>query len=183
MTVEANLLLPKFPLADWIDAHPEARHNLALSGMKGELRTVERLLRSTPTATEEDVRALIASLHGVDPIRVFLTHGATEGNAVVLGALYRRLKRELGRAPRARALYPEYPPLFDAARFVGFRVVGPDAPADLLLLSEPNNPTGQRRGADAAGSANNFLMILLGSTPMAWSCRGQTETFHFVSQS
>jgi hypothetical protein len=25
----------------------------------------------------------------------------------------------------------------------------------------------QRRGADAAGSANNFLMILLGSTPMA----------------
>ena len=25
----------------------------------------------------------------------------------------------------------------------------------------------QRRGADVAGSANNFLMILLGSTPMA----------------
>ena len=27
----------------------------------------------------------------------------------------------------------------------------------------------QRRGADAVGSANNFLMILLGLTPMAWA--------------
>ena len=34
----------------------------------------------------------------------------------------------------------------------------------------------QRRGADTAGSASNFLMILLGSTPMAWATSTNSAT-------
>jgi len=138
---------PKFPLADWLDDHEGVPHNLGTSGMRGELRSLGKILRAPRPASESEVRGLIADGHGVDPRRVFLTHGATEGNAVVLLALHRLFRRELGRSPRARFQYPEYPPLFEAARFVGFRLVGAGEAADLEVLSEPNNPTGLLRGA------------------------------------
>ena len=139
---------PRFPLADWIDAHPTAPHHLGHSGMVGELRATARWTAEPPPATEEELRGRLAAALGVAADRVFPTHGATEGYALVLLALRRSL-RATGGPIRLRRLLPEYPPLLRAAELVGFRPVGPGVPAAVAVFSEPNNPTGRRRGAAA----------------------------------
>jgi histidinol-phosphate/aromatic aminotransferase/cobyric acid decarboxylase-like protein len=113
--------------------------------MRGELRTTPRLLREAPPATEAELARAIARLHSVPVSRVFLCHGATEGNALALLALASR--RPPTDPLRVRITRPEYPPLVDAVHLLRLREVGPDAPADLTLLSEPNNPTGLAAGA------------------------------------
>jgi histidinol-phosphate/aromatic aminotransferase/cobyric acid decarboxylase-like protein len=140
-TIEAQ---PRFPLADWIDGHHAVRHQLSQSGMLDVLRSVPPLIRSPPPATEAEVRELLGGLHGVDPARVFLTHGASEGNSVSLTTLARRIPRPSSRAPRVRVALPEYPPLSEAAELAGFHVVPPGSRVDLALFSNPHNPTGMR---------------------------------------
>jgi histidinol-phosphate/aromatic aminotransferase/cobyric acid decarboxylase-like protein len=135
----------KFPLADWLDRHVQARHNLGLSGMGRELASTRPLLRHPSPASVDEVQRLVARSARVDPARVFLTHGATEGNAVALFTLARTIRTEKHRAPTVRILQPEYPPLGDAARFAGFKPASPSAIADLAVLSDPNNPTGRGR--------------------------------------
>jgi histidinol-phosphate/aromatic aminotransferase/cobyric acid decarboxylase-like protein len=135
----------RFPLADWIDAHSDAPYHLGASGMRGELRTTERLLSGPPPATELEVRTLLGELHGRSAAEVFLTHGATEANGLALLTLHRQLRRRLGRRPRSYVRFPEYPPLWEAAKFAGFIVGDRPGSGDLVVLSNPNNPTSELR--------------------------------------
>lgn len=135
----------RFPLVDWIHAHAGCRHNLAQSGLLGAVRRPSVSAAEIRHADPIRLREELARRQGVPPERLFLTHGATEGNALVLFFLARRAR---GRAPVARVRYPEYPPLFDGARGSGFRVVDDERPAELALLSNPRNPEGDDLGAD-----------------------------------
>lgn len=132
-----------FPLADWIDAHAGAPHNLAVSGMVGQLRSVPRALARQLEPDPSALREALARLHGVEAERVFLTHGATEGNALALSFLARATRRRTRRAPRSASRRPEYPPLPDVAGLVGFRPAAAGKAPDVALLSHPNNPTGR----------------------------------------
>jgi histidinol-phosphate/aromatic aminotransferase/cobyric acid decarboxylase-like protein len=140
--MRAHLPRPRFPLSDWIEAHPDVPRSLARSGMRGELRTLPRTLARARPATEEEVAGRVGRILGVPARSVALTHGATEGNALVLLHLAAEIRRARGRAPRVHFHRPEYPPLLDAARFAGFRSVRAAAAADLIVRSDPSNPEG-----------------------------------------
>jgi histidinol-phosphate/aromatic aminotransferase/cobyric acid decarboxylase-like protein len=86
------------------------------------------------------LRAELAESLAVAPDRVIVSHGASEGNAWVLGYLARRGRGS--RAPVARLRYPEYPPLFGAARALGFRLRAGPGPAEVAVASRPRNPEG-----------------------------------------
>jgi len=129
----------KFPLADWIDTHVECRHNLGTSGMVGSIRHPLPARRSIRSASPVDLCTELARSLRVDPRRMFLTHGATEGNA---GVLFFLARRNHAGSRRCRVRYPEYPPLFDTARWAGFEPTDSMAPAAIGVLSQPRNPEG-----------------------------------------
>lgn len=135
----------EFPLGDWIDDHAGLPYSMGASGMRGSLESTVRILEG-PRRSPPDVPALVRLLAeriGVAPGQVYLTHGATEANALVAFYLAGRLRTEVGRAPRARVAAPEYPPLGEVVGFAGFRAVRA-GDADLWVRSEPHNPTGRR---------------------------------------
>ena len=134
-----------FPLAEWIDAHPDVPHHLSHSGMLRSLRTLGRALRDRPEPDPEALRESLGRLYGVPAARVFLSHGASEANALVLQYHARSLSRSTGRAPRLYTPRPEYPPIPDAGRLLGFRPVASPDSADLVACSAPRNPEGTRR--------------------------------------
>lgn len=135
----------RFPLADWIDAHPHLRHDLAQSGMAGAIRRPAPSPELLRTADPAQLRTELADLLGVAPDRLFLTHGATESNAWV--TLY--VARAIGhRAGSFRIAYPEYPPLFDGPRAAGFAIVPGEGPCDLAVVSQPRNPEGDEWGPE-----------------------------------
>ena len=129
----------RFPLADWIDSHAGLRHDLAQSGMIGSISRPRVTPQELRSATPDALRAALARRLGVAEARVSLTHGATEANAWVLWFLARRRG---GRRRSCRVAYPEYPPLFDAARAAGFRLTRSAGPAELAVVSQPRNPEG-----------------------------------------
>ncbi|MCI4339285.1 MAG: aminotransferase class I/II-fold pyridoxal phosphate-dependent enzyme [Thermoplasmata archaeon] len=129
----------KFPLADWIDSHPECRYNLGASGMHGTVHHPLPTRAEVRSATEKELRRHLAELVGVSPSRLFLTHGATESNAEAVTYLSRR--RGEVRA-RCRVQFPEYPPLFDLARSAGYRLVTSSGRTALAIVSQPRNPIG-----------------------------------------
>ena len=131
-----------FPLGDWIDAHSKVPHNLGQSGMIGSLRSYEKALATLPPPDTERLRRAVARFLGAPAGAVFLTHGASEGNSLVLHYLATTLRRRLGRTPRLRTPLPEYPPIPDTGHAAGFDLVGADTPADALALSAPRNPLG-----------------------------------------
>jgi histidinol-phosphate/aromatic aminotransferase/cobyric acid decarboxylase-like protein len=133
-----------FPLGRWVETHSAVRHNLAISGMSGALRTVPRILRQPPVAQPEQLAALLAEIHGVDPTNLFLTHGAHEANFLAVAFVSGR-SRTRTRRLAVRIDAPEYPPFIDIVRATGNRVVGEQHPADVWMLSNPNNPTGLLR--------------------------------------
>ncbi|HEV2428619.1 MAG TPA: aminotransferase class I/II-fold pyridoxal phosphate-dependent enzyme [Thermoplasmata archaeon] len=136
-----------FPLADWILDHPGLPHNLGQSGLVGSLESVPRVLREPPIPPEADrVQEELARLHHVETERVFLTHGATEANALTLLYLARTIGRSAHRTPRLHAPIPDYPPIAAAGVMVGFRRVDRPESADAVALSAPRNPTGQPVG-------------------------------------
>ncbi|MCI4369179.1 MAG: aminotransferase class I/II-fold pyridoxal phosphate-dependent enzyme [Thermoplasmata archaeon] len=154
-----------FPLAQWIEDHHDAPHNLSRSGMRGALRSVPRLLRGFPPATEDDLRNALARRNGVPPDRLFLTHGASEGNALATTFLAGHIRGKSGRAPKFWAPTPEYPPLFDLAPTVGFRRVAERESADLVVVSDPNNPTGEPSPVWAeAAPASSRVSVLVDET-------------------
>lgn len=150
-----------FPLGDWIDSHPGLPHDLAQSGMGPTLERVRRALRSPEPSDPDELRAELARGIGVSPERLFLTHGATEANALALSYLVRQPGTR-GRVPRCAVPVPEYPPLGDAARLLGFRRVAAGEAAEVAVLSDPNNPRGQRWSDPAfhriAGAARATLV-------------------------
>lgn len=129
----------RFPLSDWIDAHASLRFDLASSGMRGSIPPPGWSGRRATEESLDELRSALAKHLRVASERVFLSHGASEANAWVLGVLTRERR---GRAPVARVAYPEYPPLFDTARAFGYRVRGDRARADVAIVSRPRNPEG-----------------------------------------
>jgi aspartate/methionine/tyrosine aminotransferase len=131
-----------FPLGDWIDDHASCRFDLGRSGVAGSVQ-LPRLPangdfeRDAPILCEQ-----LGRLSGVKADRVFLTHGATEGNTLALLYLARHPGPRSSRPRRCWIHPPEYPPIFDIARAVGFRPSFSPGPHDITALSRPNNPTG-----------------------------------------
>lgn len=165
LSAEADGEDVSFPLADWILGHPEVPHNLALSGMRGSLRSFERAIRERPEPDAARLRAMVGRLHGVRADRVFLTHGATEANSLVLLHLARERGRKGRRAPRLRVEAPEYPPLLDTAALLGFQCVSGRGPYDAALASSPRNPIGTALPDDGlAALAERGRPLLLDQT-------------------
>lgn len=144
-----------FPLADWIDEHDGVPHNLARSGMGGGLRSLPRIVGRGAAPDAGALRRELARLLRVEPARVFLTHGATEGNTSVLFFLAGEIRRAGARVTTARVDWPDYPPLTAIAAHAGFR--RSTGAATVRILSRPNNPTGISRRveerADLFGTA------------------------------
>jgi len=154
-----------FPLGDWIDAHSGARFNLGQSGMIGSLRSYDRALRRLPKPDPDRLRTALARLVGVPGDAIFLTHGATEGNGLVLHYLAVAHRRRLGRTPRLRVGSPEYPPLSDAGRAAGMDVVGERRNADVGVLSAPRNPSGTAvRPVDLEAFSRGTRSVLVDET-------------------
>jgi len=151
----------RFPLADWIDGHAECRHDLATSGMRGSVPAPAWPSRRPAAGAVAELHAELAEHLRVDPDRLALAHGASEANAWVLGFLGRTIARG-GRTAVARVRLPEYPPLFDTARAVGFRLVDGDEPSDLGIVSRPRNPEGdlwsEEALADFARGSRHLLV-------------------------
>ncbi|MDE1834994.1 MAG: aminotransferase class I/II-fold pyridoxal phosphate-dependent enzyme [Euryarchaeota archaeon] len=137
-----------FPLADWILDHPGMRHDLAQSGMKGQLRTALPLLRSVRPGKPPELRARLGRVLGVPAERVVLTTGATTANTLVLLYLARALRAEGKSSLFCGIRTPEYPPLVDIASGIGFRVSQGLGGNDVALLSNPNNPEGVLRTSE-----------------------------------
>jgi histidinol-phosphate/aromatic aminotransferase/cobyric acid decarboxylase-like protein len=135
----------KFPLSDWIDDHSGLRHDLGVSGMRGSIRHPVPSAAEVRAADPEELRRAFADSLDVDPRRVFLTHGASEGNTGVIWFLAHQYRNQ---RPRCRIRYPEYPPLFDVARWAGFELADSDEPAVLAISSQPRNPEGELWKAD-----------------------------------
>jgi histidinol-phosphate/aromatic aminotransferase/cobyric acid decarboxylase-like protein len=150
-----------FPLADWILSHSGVPHNLSLSGMTGELTTVRRLLNDPrPGPSDpEDLRRALAQVHRVSRDRIVLTHGATESNALVATSWMRRRRAASGALLVRR---PEYPPLGDGARALGFHPQRHPRGARGGVLSNPWNPEGRLWSSEDVlawgGSLRNVLI-------------------------
>jgi histidinol-phosphate/aromatic aminotransferase/cobyric acid decarboxylase-like protein len=129
----------RFPLADWIDDHANVRHNLGKSGMRGTVRHPLPTAAQVRSASEPELRRRLASLVGVASSRLFLTHGATEANALVIAY---RARSDRARSRTCRVRRPEYPPLYDVAREHGYRIVARPGPCELAIASQPRNPEG-----------------------------------------
>ncbi len=152
----------RFPLGDWIDAHPNVRHHLGQSGMVGAIPPPAPTARELRSADPEVLRAEIAERLGIARERLFLTHGATEGNAWTVLYLARR---EGTRPGRCRVRYPEYPPLFDAPATAGFDLVSDDRPAELAVVSQPRNPEGDEwPSSELLGWADGARHLLVDET-------------------
>ncbi|HYB63461.1 MAG TPA: aminotransferase class I/II-fold pyridoxal phosphate-dependent enzyme [Thermoplasmata archaeon] len=154
----------RFPLADWIDTHRECRYDLASSGMRGSIPPPRWPARRPPPGIGEELVPELARYLGVPPARVFVSHGASEANAWVLGFLARELPRE-GRARVARVRYPEYPPLFDTARAFGFEIQEGKAESGVAVVSRPRNPEGDLWSSDVlAGFADGARHLVVDET-------------------
>jgi histidinol-phosphate/aromatic aminotransferase/cobyric acid decarboxylase-like protein len=129
-----------FPLGEWIDSHESCRHNLAKSGMRGAIPTPVPTPGDIRRANEAELTDRLAADLRVEPSRVFLTTGASQANALTLLFLGRRRFR--GPSGACRVLYPEYPPLFDTARWAGFRLTEALGPVEVAVVSQPRNPEG-----------------------------------------
>jgi histidinol-phosphate/aromatic aminotransferase/cobyric acid decarboxylase-like protein len=108
--------------------------------MHGEIPSPSPSPTEIRAASEDDLRGRIAEDLGVDVGRLFLTTGASQANALAvtyLGSLLRG-----GASATCRYCPPEYPPLFDTARAVGFRLTVSAGDAGIAVVSQPRNPEG-----------------------------------------
>ena len=107
--------------------------------MRGAIPAPRWPSRRPPRDVADRLHEELADHLHVAPERLFLARGATEANAWVLGHLARRGR---GRSRRLRVRYPEYPPLFDAGRLLGFTPVSDARPSAVAVVSQPRNPEG-----------------------------------------
>jgi histidinol-phosphate/aromatic aminotransferase/cobyric acid decarboxylase-like protein len=137
-----------FPLKAWIDDHASVPHHLSHSGMGGMLRSYDAAIARPEASDEVALRKEIAAMIGVPPSRLFLTHGATEANALTLSFLAESARRAGTPRPRCAFQPPEYPPLTDAAQWLGLEPVAATSPHEMAITSSPVNPTGLRRSPE-----------------------------------
>ena len=126
----------------WLRSHT-ARYNLSSSGVMPI--TLGELVKLGQPGNIIDE---LTSTYTIDKVNIALTHGTQEGNFAALSAL-----RELG-IDRVVTVVPEYEPIRALPRFLGLRhievevhetlleVINHIEPGAVLLLSNPNNPTG-----------------------------------------
>jgi aspartate/methionine/tyrosine aminotransferase len=126
----------------WLRSHT-ARYNLSSSGVMPI--TLGELVKLGQPGNIIDE---LTSTYTIDKVNIALTHGTQEGNFAALSAL-----RELG-IDRVVTVVPEYEPIRALPRFLGLRhievevhetlleVINHIEPGTVLLLSNPNNPTG-----------------------------------------
>jgi len=180
-----------FPLGEWIDGHPNCRHNLAVSGMTGSIPAPRPSRADLRQADERELRRRLADDLGVDLARVFLTTGASQANALVVLSL--ALGGRAGARRSCRVCYPEYPPLYDTVRKAGFRLTEQPGPVELAVISQPRNPEGdlwdRTRFLEWAADARSVLVdetfrefagtrSLLGTDlPSLWSTGSFTKFF------
>jgi histidinol-phosphate/aromatic aminotransferase/cobyric acid decarboxylase-like protein len=131
--------------------------------MIGSLRTVPRIIRGSREAEPEELRAALAKLLRVDLSELFLTHGAHEANFLALAYLAGQARRN-DRRIRVRMNPPEYPQLYDATLAVGGRLVPPKHAADVWILSNPNNPTGNYRPSSEIAQEPGTRVVLVDET-------------------
>ena len=149
-----------FPLAEWIDGHPDCRHNLSISGMVGTIAAPRPSAAEVRRADPVELRRLLSEDLRVPAERVFLTTGASQANALALLFLGRAHR---GESPaRCRVCLPEYPPLFDTARESGFRVTEEEGSVELAVVSQPRIPEGdlwdRSRLLDWASGARSLVV-------------------------
>ncbi len=152
------------PLAEWILAHPGTPHDLSLSGMIGALESTREILAEPPREGDpERLRALLAAQLGVDPSRLFLTHGAHEGNALVMLHLRRRAgARRAAASPTVWLPRAEYDQLRLGAAWTGFSEKGRSGAYDLRACSNPSNPLGvalPRKELEGSGGPRTTLLV------------------------
>jgi aspartate/methionine/tyrosine aminotransferase len=149
-----------FPLAEWIDGHAHCRHNLATSGMVGAISSPVPSPAEVRRADAGELRTQLAEDLGVDARRVFLTTGASEANALAI--LFLARLRKGGAAGSCRVCPPEYPPMFDTARWAGFRLTEGAGAVEIAIVSQPRNPEGdlwdRTRFLDWASDARSVLV-------------------------
>ncbi len=146
----------------WLQSHAGVRHNLSVSGMVGVVRPPRPSRREIDRATTSTLRERLGELLGIDPSRIYLTHGATEGNALVLAYLARTGRRARGSPGRVRAWMPEYVPLWEAALASGFSAGPARGPAAVAVVSNPRNPEGglwERREMEARTDGDRAVLI------------------------
>jgi len=112
--------------------------------MAGAVRFPAVTRRDLREATVDSLREKLARHLDVDRGRLFLTHGATEGNALVTFYVARETRRKRGAVGRYRVWWPEYPPLWESAEAAGLRIQSGSGPVDLAVASNPRNPEGIR---------------------------------------
>ncbi|MFP3257860.1 MAG: aminotransferase class I/II-fold pyridoxal phosphate-dependent enzyme [Caldivirga sp.] len=127
---------------EWLRSHT-ARYNLSSSGVMPI--TLGELVKLGQPGNIIDE---LTSTYAIDKVNIALTHGTQEGNFAALSAL-----RELG-IDRVVTVVPEYEPIRALPGFLGLRhievevhetlleVINHIEPGTVLLLSNPNNPTG-----------------------------------------
>ena len=109
--------------------------------MAGSIRHPRPTATEVEQAREVDLRDRIAGMLRVDAHRVFLAAGATSANATVLHFLARRARAS---ERRCRVKFPEYPPLYGTAAYLGLTPTQGEGPATVALVSQPRNPEGRR---------------------------------------
>jgi|Deesub1362A_J573_1020465.scaffolds.fasta_scaffold00008_181 aspartate/methionine/tyrosine aminotransferase len=128
-------------LFDWEEQ--EAEINLSWSSVEGYLN-LDML-----EYDERDPIDILAEWYGVDPENVVLVHGAQEGTFLSLLAL----KPEVIHVPR-----PNYPLIWEQAMELGIRVeytgLYPDVEDSVVVLANPNNPTGKYLELDEVAEKN-----------------------------
>jgi aspartate/methionine/tyrosine aminotransferase len=127
----------------WLRTH-KAKYNVSSSGM-----TPIKLEEISKLGSSSDIINELVNIYGIDKRNVALTHGTQEGNFATLSAL-----RELGIIDTAVTVIPEYEPIRVLPKFLGLRqmevniegslmdVLNFIKPGTVVLLSNPNNPTG-----------------------------------------
>ena len=128
-------------LFDWEEQ--EAEINLSWSSVEGYLELDEL------EYDDREPREILAEWYDVKPENVILVHGAQEGTFLSLLAL----KPDVIHVPR-----PNYPLIWDQAMELGIKVeytgLYPDVEGSVVVMANPNNPTGKYIELDEVADKN-----------------------------
>ncbi len=120
----------EFEIGRWISTHT-GKYNMSSSGMGGVL-SIKKYVDLNLAYSEDDLKQMIANLHGVDKNNIVITHGATEGFFLV--AYY--LKHNNHNYYEVNL--PEYELIYKVPEMLEYK----KGKNDVFFGSSPNNPLG-----------------------------------------